>query len=176
MALTGLVGKPVSASARFWYRYCAQAYTQGILAWPESPQVTSSMAKKPAKKATRQLPPAPAVRAVAEIRPATPELRPAALRRSPDKKHTINDIARLANVSKKTVSRVINESPFVREETRTRIAEIIRTTGFSPDPQARGLAFRRSYLIGLVYDNPNAPYVINVQEGALGALRRVGRF
>ncbi len=60
----------------------------------------------------------------------------------------------------------------MREETRTRIAEIIRSTGFTPDPQARGLAFRRSYLIGLVYDNPNAPYVINVQEGALGALAR----
>ena len=96
------------------------------------------------------------------------------MRRTFEKKHTINDIARLANVSKKTVSRVINESPFVREETRTRIDEIIRSTGFTPDPQARGLAFRRSYLIGLVYDNPNAPYVINVQEGALAALRRVG--
>ena len=93
---------------------------------------------------------------------------------SSGRKHTINDIARLANVSKKTVSRVINESPFVREETRSRIAEIIKKTGFTPDPQARGLAFRRSFLIGLIYDNPNAPYVINIQEGALGALRRVG--
>ncbi|MFL6618223.1 MAG: LacI family DNA-binding transcriptional regulator [Povalibacter sp.] len=90
------------------------------------------------------------------------------------RKHTINDIARLANVSKKTVSRVINESPFVREETRTRIAEIIERVGFKPDPQARGLAFRRSFLVGLVYDNPNAPYVVNIQEGALAALRRMG--
>lgn len=134
------------------------------------------MARKLAKKTSRHPPPGSA-RAAPETRSAAPaaaEPRPAALRRTLEKKHTINDIARLANVSKKTVSRVINESPFVREETRTRIAEIIRTTGFSPDPQARGLAFRRSYLIGLVYDNPNAPYVINVQEGALGALRRVG--
>lgn len=91
-----------------------------------------------------------------------------------DRKHTINDIARLANVSKKTVSRVINESPFVREETRARIAEIIKRVGFTPDPQARALAFRRSFLVGLIYDNPNAPYVINFQEGALGALRKIG--
>jgi LacI family transcriptional regulator len=91
-----------------------------------------------------------------------------------DKKHTINDIARLANVSKKTVSRVINDSPFVREETRTRVTEIMKRVGYSPDPQARGLAFRRSFLIGLIYDNPNAPYVINIQEGALAALRRMG--
>src|SRR5687768_5059559 len=122
------------------------------------------MAKKPATKVAR-LP----AKAVAEPRSRS---QPTAVEL--ERKHTINDIARLANVSKKTVSRVINESPFVREETRTRIAEIIRSTGFSPDPQARGLAFRRSYLIGLVYDNPNAPYVINVQEGALVALRRVG--
>ena len=91
-----------------------------------------------------------------------------------ERKHTINDIARLANVSKKTVSRVINESPFVREETRARITEIIKRVGFTPDPQARALAFRRSFLIGLIYDNPNAPYVINFQEGALVALRRAG--
>jgi LacI family transcriptional regulator len=87
------------------------------------------------------------------------------------KKHTINDIARLAQVSKKTVSRVINESPFVHEETRVRIAAIMKSVGYTPDPQARALAFRRSFLI---YDNPTAPYVINVQEGMLGALRRMG--
>jgi LacI family transcriptional regulator len=91
-----------------------------------------------------------------------------------DRKHTINDIARLANVSKKTVSRVINQSPFVREETRARINEIMAQANYTPDPQARGLAFRRSFLAGLIYDNPNAPYVINVQEGALAALRRMG--
>jgi LacI family transcriptional regulator len=124
------------------------------------------MAKKAARKTARRSSTTPRT-------PAPADVHADAITVS-DKKHTINDIARLANVSKKTVSRVINESPFVRNETRSRIEAIIRSTGFSPDPQARGLAFRRSYLIGLVYDNPNAPYVINVQEGALGALRRVG--
>ncbi len=89
-------------------------------------------------------------------------------------KHTINDIARLANVSKKTVSRVINQSPFVREETRLRISEIMQKVAYTPDPQARGLAFRRSFLIGLVYDNPNASFIVNIQEGALGPIRRSG--
>src|SRR6201996_5376103 len=87
---------------------------------------------------------------------------------------TINDIARLAGVSKKTVSRVINQSPFVREETRARIDAVIQQIGYTPDPQARGLAFRRSFLIGLVYDNPNAQYIVNSQEGALDALRGSG--
>jgi LacI family transcriptional regulator len=84
---------------------------------------------------------------------------------------TINDIARLAGVSKKTVSRVINQSPFVKEETRARIDAVIQQIGYTPDPQARGLAFRRSFLIGLVYDNPNAQYIVNSQEGVLDALR-----
>jgi LacI family transcriptional regulator len=86
------------------------------------------------------------------------------------KRSTINDIARLANVSKKTVSRVINDSPFVKEETRQRVNAIIRETGFEPDPQARGLAFRRSFLIGMIYDNPTPQYVVNMQQGILDAI------
>ena len=87
------------------------------------------------------------------------------------KRHTINDIARLAGVSKKTVSRVINDSPFVKEETRSRVSAIIKEHGFSPDPQAQGLAFRRAFLIGMVYDNPSAQYVVNMQQGILDALK-----
>src|SRR5690606_12289798 len=91
-----------------------------------------------------------------------------------EKKPTINDVARLAGVSKKTVSRVINQSPFVKDETREPINAIIAETGFSPDPQARGLAVRRSFLIGLVYDNPNPQYVVNMQLGLLDAMRGSG--
>ena len=85
---------------------------------------------------------------------------------------TINDVARLAGVSKKTVSRVINNSPSVMEETRNQVNAVIKQTGYSPNPQARGLAFRKSFLIGLIYDNPNAEFIVNVQDGALEALRR----
>ena len=84
---------------------------------------------------------------------------------------TINDIARLADVSKKTVSRVINESPLVNEATRQKVAAIIAENGYIPDPQARGLAFRRSFLIAFFYDNPSAQYVVNAQQGILEALR-----
>jgi LacI family transcriptional regulator len=87
---------------------------------------------------------------------------------------TINDIARLARVSKKTVSRVINRSPFVKPETRQRIEEVIAQTGYAPDPQARGLAFRRSFLIGLIYDNPTPQYVVNMQLGILDGLKDTG--
>lgn len=87
---------------------------------------------------------------------------------------TINDIARLAGVSKKTVSRVLNNSPFVREETRLKVNSLMQELGYTPDPQARGLAFRRSFLIGMVFDNPNAQMVVTMQEGVLDGLKGSG--
>ncbi|WP_313493935.1 LacI family DNA-binding transcriptional regulator [Stenotrophomonas sp.] len=84
---------------------------------------------------------------------------------------TINDIARLSGVSKKTVSRIINNSPLVRKDTRDKVEALMREVGYTPDPLARGLAFRRSFLIGMVYDNPTAQYVVDMQNGALDALR-----
>ena len=93
---------------------------------------------------------------------------------SSGKASTINDIARLSGVSKKTVSRIINDSPLVRADTRERVEAVMREVGYSPDPMARGLAFRRSFLIGMVYDNPSTQYIVNVQYGALDALRDSG--
>ena len=87
---------------------------------------------------------------------------------------TINDIARLAEVSKKTVSRVINKSLFVKVETRERVEAVIRQYGYVPDLQARGLAFRRSFLVGMIYDNPSPQYVVNMQQGILDALSGTG--
>ncbi len=89
-------------------------------------------------------------------------------------KATINDVARMAEVSKKTVSRVINDSPLVRPDTRDKVRALMQQIGYAPDPQARGLAFRRSFLIGLVFDNPTAQYIVNMQYGVLDALRGTG--
>lgn len=83
---------------------------------------------------------------------------------------TINDVARIAGVSKKTVSRVINRSPLLGDDTRRRVEEVIEELGYVPNPQARALALRRNFLIGLVHDNPNAQTVMNVQQGMLEAL------
>lgn len=90
------------------------------------------------------------------------------------KRPTINDVARLSGVSKKTVSRVINKSMLVREETRIAVQAVIDEIGFRPDQQARALAFGRSFLIGLIYDNPNPQYVIDMQQGVLDMLQGTG--
>jgi LacI family transcriptional regulator len=84
---------------------------------------------------------------------------------------TINDVARVSGVSKKTVSRVINQSPLLNEDTRQRVRQVIAQLGYVPNPQARALALRRNFLIGLVHDNPNAQTVLSVQSGILEALR-----
>jgi len=89
-------------------------------------------------------------------------------------KLTITDIANFAGVSKKTVSRVINEAPYVNKKTRARVEGIIAEHGFKPDPQARGLAFRRSFLVGMIHDNPNSQYVANIHLGIFDALASRG--
>ena len=86
-------------------------------------------------------------------------------------KPTINDVARLAGVSKKTVSRVINRSPLLNEETRERVQKVIESLAYVPNPQARALALRRNFLIGLIHDNPNAQMVLNMQQGILEGLQ-----
>ncbi|WP_440904514.1 LacI family DNA-binding transcriptional regulator [Catenovulum sp. SX2] len=89
-------------------------------------------------------------------------------------KITINDIARLAGVSKRTVSRVINQSPKVGELTKQKVEQIIAEYNYVPDKQARGLASSRSYLLGLVYDNPDALYIDEVQRGVLDICSQKG--
>lgn len=87
------------------------------------------------------------------------------------KQPTINDVAALAGVSKKTVSRVINRSEFITDKTRQAVEQAIKMLGFVPNPQARALAFRRNFLIALLHDNPNAQTVLNFQQGVLDAIK-----
>ncbi len=92
-------------------------------------------------------------------------------------KATIFDVAELAGVSIKTVSRVVNREPNVRDSTRERVEKAIAKLDYRPDQSARNLASHRSHLIGLVYDDPAAyelpssGYIISMQQGALKACR-----
>ena len=90
---------------------------------------------------------------------------------------TIFDVAERAKVSIKTVSRVVNREPNVRDKTRERVERAIAELQDRPDSSARSLARQRSNLIGLVYDDPEAydlpssGYIIRLQQGALRACR-----
>jgi LacI family transcriptional regulator len=93
---------------------------------------------------------------------------------------TIFDVATLAGVSIKTVSRVVNNEPNVRASTRERVDNAIQQLNYRPDRAARNLASHRSHLIGLIYDDPSnyeipsAGYVIRMQHGALRACHSAG--
>ena len=85
-------------------------------------------------------------------------------------KPTINDVAHIAKVSKKTVSRVINKSPLLSEKTREHVEKVIAEIGFVPNLQARALALSRNFIIAAIHDNPNAQFLVNVQKGILDGI------
>jgi LacI family transcriptional regulator len=63
---------------------------------------------------------------------------------------TIRDVARVAGCSIKTVSRVLNDEPYVTEETRSKVNSAIRAMGYAPNISARRLAQNKSYMICLL--------------------------
>ncbi|WP_125153550.1 LacI family DNA-binding transcriptional regulator [Clostridium rectalis] len=64
---------------------------------------------------------------------------------------TIKDIARIANVSHTTVSRALNNSPFINEETKAKIMTIAKELNYVPNFSAKSLVLHRSYNIGLFF-------------------------
>jgi LacI family transcriptional regulator len=89
-------------------------------------------------------------------------------------KVTINDVAKYAGVSIKTVSRVTNKEPSVKQATIDKVNQAITALNYQPNLAARNLASTSSYVIGFIYDNPNAYYVIDMQNGILSACKDRG--
>ena len=87
---------------------------------------------------------------------------------------TIKDVSRLAGVSIKTVSRVLNKERYVRDETRRAVQEAIDALNFRPNVAARSLAGNRSFQIGLICDNPSPYYVYELQSGTRERCERSG--
>ncbi len=85
---------------------------------------------------------------------------------------TIHDVARAAGVAIKTVSRVLNDEPNVKPETRARVLAAAEMLHYQPSLSARSLAGKRSYLIGLIYENPSANYLVELQHGAMARCRQ----
>jgi DNA-binding LacI/PurR family transcriptional regulator len=64
---------------------------------------------------------------------------------------TIKDIAKIAKVSHTTVSRALNDSPFIKEDTKTKIMAIAKELNYVPNYNAKSLVLDRSYNIGLLF-------------------------
>ena len=71
---------------------------------------------------------------------------------------TVKDVAKLAGVSPKTVSNVINGVVFVRPETRARVEQAVSELDYVPNMSARGLRNGRSGMIGLALPDLLRPY------------------
>lgn len=71
---------------------------------------------------------------------------------------TLRDVAREAEVSIKTVSRVVNREPAVRPATAARVREAVARLGYRPNQLARSLQGRRSRTIGLMIADVSNPF------------------
>ncbi|AEI43157.1 LacI family DNA-binding transcriptional regulator [Paenibacillus mucilaginosus] len=79
---------------------------------------------------------------------------------------TIYDIAKKANVSPMTVSRVINNSPSIKESTRLKVEQVIRELEYVPNKQARSLTSKETRLVSLVIPDISNPFFTNIARGA----------
>lgn len=77
----------------------------------------------------------------------------------------IRDVSALAGVSVKTVSRVLNDHPYVSSSTRAKVENAMRQLDFKPSVAARILAGTKSGQIALIYDNHSAYYINQIQAG-----------
>lgn len=91
------------------------------------------------------------------------------------KRSTIVDIARIAGVTPKTVSRALNDAPYVSEAVRRKVKDAAAALDYHPNIAAQSLIARRSFLIGLTYERPSPSYVVELQNGALARLEN-GRY
>lgn len=90
------------------------------------------------------------------------------------KRATIEDVAALAGISRQTVSRVLNDRGKVADETHARVLAAIQELDYRPDATARGLASRRTYILGIVTADFSDYTHARVIEGAEAEAREHG--
>lgn len=88
-------------------------------------------------------------------------------------KVTIKEVAKEANVSTSTVSRVISDSPQISEKTKEQVREVINKLKYKPNAIARSLANSKSRIIGVVLPNESQdlitnPFFIQAMKGMSG--------
>ncbi|EMI55137.1 ribose operon repressor [Rhodopirellula sallentina SM41] len=87
---------------------------------------------------------------------------------------TIRDIAKRANVSSATVSRVLNDSSPVKEEKRAAVLEAMKALDFQPNLFARGLASGESRTIGIAVQMSGSSFYNLVSDGVSASLEELG--
>jgi LacI family transcriptional regulator len=80
---------------------------------------------------------------------------------------TILDVAKHADVSPMTASRVINKHPYVGLELRDRVNAAVKSLGYHPNLAGRSLRSASTLRIGVLYSNPSAAYLNQLMLGVL---------
>ncbi|MEE3605484.1 catabolite control protein A [Bacillus altitudinis] len=78
---------------------------------------------------------------------------------------TIYDVAREANVSMATVSRVVNGNPNVKPTTRKKVLEAIDRLGYRPNAVARGLASKKTTTVGVIIPDISSIFYSELARG-----------
>ena len=78
---------------------------------------------------------------------------------------TIYDVAREANVSMATVSRVVNGNPNVKPTTRKKVLEAIERLGYRPNAVARGLASKKTTTVGVIIPDISSIFYAELARG-----------
>jgi LacI family transcriptional regulator len=78
---------------------------------------------------------------------------------------TLDDVARTAGVSMMTVSRVINNTGRISDETRSHVFQVIEQLGYRPNRAARALVTNKSFMVALVEPDITNPYFSEVFQG-----------
>jgi DNA-binding LacI/PurR family transcriptional regulator len=89
---------------------------------------------------------------------------------------TMADVARTLGLSHQTVSRVLNDHPSVRSDTRARVLQAVEALGFRPNPAARALVTRRSQTLGVVGFDTTLHGPASTLAGIERAAQRAGYF
>jgi len=89
-------------------------------------------------------------------------------------KASIRDVAKLANVSISTVSRVLNAPELVVKEKREKVLAAIAQLNYSPNALARGLIHRRTQTLGVLFPNISNLFYSEVLAGMEGAAHEAG--
>jgi LacI family transcriptional regulator len=87
---------------------------------------------------------------------------------------TIDDVARVAGVSAKTVSRVVNGEAYVRTQTKEAVDRAIASLGYRPNFAARSLAASRSFLVGVMSPYLDSFYFRKLHNGSISACKERG--
>jgi DNA-binding LacI/PurR family transcriptional regulator len=86
------------------------------------------------------------------------------------KRVTLRDVAVMANVSVKTVSNVIHDWPYVSDETRERVKQVLSETGYRPSHLGRALVTGRTHTVGIVVPDISNPFFSAAFRGCEDAL------